>query len=127
MKTEIEKHKRILVVDDEEVILRLLVRLFKNSDYDLVTANSVKDGISKLNDSDFQLLLTDLRMPDGKGTDVMRHFKEKFPLSKMIIMTGSLEPQNDIDMAADLKIETYLAKPFDLDAVRATIRKALND
>jgi DNA-binding NtrC family response regulator len=127
MKNNPQKTKSILVVDDEEVILRLLTRFFTNSAYDLVIANSIKDGIEKLDKCNFQLLLTDLRMPDGNGTELIRRFNGKFPASKVIVMTGSLAPEEDMKAVADIQISACVAKPFDLNVLRGSIAQALGD
>ena len=121
------KTKRILVVDDEEVIQRLLGRVFARSPYDLVMAGSVEEGLTKLKESDFHLLVTDLRLPDGSGTSIIRHFKERFPSSQVIIITGSLTPEERMEEVADVSISGCLSKPFELEALRTAVMQTLGD
>lgn len=116
---------RILIVDDEQVILRLMARAFKDSGHELVFAESVTDALRKLKEADFDLLVTDLRMPDGNGTEVVRRFHEKHPMGKIIIMTGSLAPDKDLKAVADIQLCGFMAKPFDLDVMRSIVDKAL--
>ncbi len=121
------KTKRILIVDDEEVIRRLLGRLFSNAPYDLVMAGSVQEGLAKVAEQDFHLLITDLRLPDGDGVTVIRRFKEKFPSSKVIIMTGSLTPEDRLTEVNDVPITECLSKPFELDVLRRVVMKAMGE
>ena len=121
------KTKRILIVDDEEVIRRLLGRLFSKDAYDLVMAGSVQEGLAQVDAQDFHLLVTDLRLPDGNGVAVIRHFKERFPSSKVIIMTGSLTPEDRLSDVNDVPIMECLSKPFELDVLRRAVMKAMGE
>ncbi len=119
--------KRILIVDDEAVILRLLKRLFKTLPYELVVVDSVAKGLEMVAQQNFHLLLTDLRLPDGNGVDVAKKYIEKCPSGKIIIMTGSLTQENHITQSENISIHGFLGKPFELDHLKTVVMKALED
>lgn len=116
-----------MIVEDEAVIRSLLGRIFAATPYDLTLAGSISEGIEKVNAMDFHLLVTDLRLPDGSGTTVIRHFREKFPSSGVIMMTGSLTPEDRMNQVSDLGIIECLHKPFDLEELRHSVSRALGD
>jgi DNA-binding NtrC family response regulator len=121
------KKKTILVVEDELVIQRLVKRTFIDSDYDMTIVGSVSEAYKKIETMAFHLLITDLRLPDGNGVSVIQCFKEKFPTSNVIIMTGSLTPETKLDEISNFKVDALHIKPFELDDLRLSIKKILGD
>src|SRR5450755_2091616 len=84
----------ILVVEDEPVIRMLVGRVLVSRDRHLVVTDCMQEALSQIHQKPFDLLLTDLRLPDGHGVEVMRQFRNKFPRAPMIVMTGSLTPED---------------------------------
>ena len=79
---------RILVVDDDSVILEVIDEILKAHGYDVVIAHNGKAGIKELEKDFFDLVLTDLVMPDISGMDILAYVTEKSPDTKCIILTG---------------------------------------
>jgi CheY-like chemotaxis protein len=117
--------RRILVVDDESVIQALVYRVLTAGGRELVIAGSTKEGLSRINSQVFDLLLTDLRLPDGHGEEVMRRFRVKFPHAPIIVLTGSLTPEDHFATVADLGDFKCIIKPFDLEILQKAVNQAL--
>lgn len=118
------KMKTILIVEDELIIRRLCERLLSAPDRRLILVDSVDRAYQAIEQEDIDALLTDLRLPDGNGVDVIKRFKEKYPHKGVVIMTGSPSPENHIAPIAHFQIEC-LTKPFDPPTLQESVRKAL--
>lgn len=127
MINEEPKKNKILIVDDEVVILRLINRLLKSLPYELVLVESVAKGLDMVAKHDFQLLLTDLRLPDGNGVQVAKKFIEKNPSGKVIVMTGSLAQESHLSKTMNFVFHGFLAKPFELETLKSTVKKVLEE
>ncbi|MDD5058764.1 MAG: sigma-54 dependent transcriptional regulator [Sideroxydans sp.] len=115
---------RVLIVDDEPDILELLELALSRMGLDVVRASGVKQAITCLDTQKFDLCLTDMRMPDGEGVEVVRHIAElnlDVPVA-VITAHGNLE-----NAVAVLKAGAfdYLSKPVALDQLRALVSSVL--
>ncbi|MEW6408683.1 MAG: endopeptidase La [Nitrospirota bacterium] len=118
------KKPRILVVDDEEIAIRNLEHILKKEDYSIVTAASGVEAIKKLETSDFDVVLTDLRMEKVHGIDVLEKAKSKYPDTQVIMITGYASIDSAIESIKKGAFH-YIAKPFNLDEVRLTVKQAI--
>lgn len=118
------KKPQILVVDDEEITLKNLERILKKEDYIVVTAPSGAEAIKKLDTSDFDVVLTDLKMENIGGIDVLEKAKGKYPDTQVIMITGYASLDSAIDSIKKGAFH-YIAKPFRLDDVKATVKQAI--
>jgi CheY-like chemotaxis protein len=115
---------RVLVVDDEEAIRRLLARLLAKRGYEVAEAMTVDDAVALVETFKPGLLICDVRMPDGGGVALHRRLREAHPeiIRGFIFITGdpaSMEPRDP-----ELVDAAILEKPFtaaDLDALLAQI------
>jgi DNA-binding NtrC family response regulator len=114
----------ILVVDDEESVSEALALVLGEGDHEVRTAKSVAEADALLKERPFDLVFTDLRLPDGSGIDLLTHIKQDTPETEAILMTahGSL----------DLAIEAikrgafyYIEKPFTPDQALLLADRAL--
>lgn len=82
--------KRILLIDDEEKLQGLLARIIglHNADFEIEQANSIKSAHHKLTRSAFDVVICDVKLPDGSGVDFIMEIKEKQPLSETILLTA---------------------------------------
>jgi DNA-binding NtrC family response regulator len=120
-------NKKILLVEDELVIQKLCVRLLIQQGYQLVLAATVEEGIQKMQAGKIDLLISDLKLPDGNGLDVVRIFKERFPASQVLVITGASEEDEIIkELKASIDCE-YLSKPFDIVRFISVVSKALHN
>ncbi len=113
----------ILVVDDEAVALKNLCYILKKEGYRVVAAKSGKQALSYLDKQEFALVLTDLKMPQVDGMQVLKRVKTLYPHTEVIMITGF----STVDSAVEtLKAGAYhyIAKPFKLDEVRKVVLEA---
>lgn len=115
---------RILVVDDEFPIRKLLKRILEAADYDCDVAEDVPAAKKLLGSRPFQLLLTDIIMPGESGLDLVRHVKQKYPDTAPVIVSSIDDPAHAA-MALDLNVYGYIIKPFDQNQVMISVQNAL--
>lgn len=110
-----KRNGRILVVDDELTLLRLLNINLKKHGYDVSLANGGKKALDILEkDSDFDLILLDVMMPDITGYQVCRIIREKYSLYELPVMFVTAKYQvHDIIEGLDIGANDYILKPFD--------------
>lgn len=121
-----DRRKRVLIVDDEEDLTwTLSKKLSKDSDkFELFCMNSGREAIELLNQLPFDLVITDVRMPEVSGLDLLVEIKDRYPNTKVIIMTayGSSDVQR---AATDRGCFNYIEKPFEINELRQLILDAL--
>ncbi|UCH82506.1 MAG: sigma-54-dependent Fis family transcriptional regulator [Nitrospiraceae bacterium] len=115
---------RILIVDDEQITLENLEIIMKRENYDVTTASSGKEAVKILNKQEFDVVLTDLRMDEIDGIQVLTECKKLYPDSEVIIITAYASLPSAIETTKQ-GAYYYLAKPFKLDEVRKIVREAL--
>jgi len=98
----------ILVVEDEEIICKSIERLLKRNNYEVTTASNFLDAKNALNGNKFDLVISDVRLPDNKGTDLIAVAGD----TPVLIMTSFASMQNAIE-AMKLGAVDYIAKPFE--------------
>ncbi|MGQ9745889.1 MAG: sigma-54-dependent transcriptional regulator [Dissulfurimicrobium sp.] len=119
------KDIRILVVDDEQPITILLSRILQQPGYLVKTAGSGREALSIIEEFSPNLVITDLKMPDMNGIDLMREVKKKRPEIDFILLTAFATVENAV-MAMKEGAEDYLIKPLkDPDELRIAVSKIL--
>ena len=115
---------RVLVVDDEADIRELIDLTLARMGLATECAGSVGEAIAALKEGDFQLCLTDMRLPDGEGLEIVRYINEYCPQTPVAVITAFGSAGNAV---AALKAGAfdYLAKPVGLEQLRALIKSAL--
>lgn len=114
----------ILVVDDEPVIVQSCKRILKSEGYNISTATSGQDAINILQDKDYDLVITDLRMPEVDGIALIKWLRSSKPKIGVIVITG-YPSQETIKDALSLGIIDYLPKPFTPSILIDVTSKAL--
>lgn len=117
--------KTILLVEDEEAIQRLCARLLGDLGHRLFMAGSVRDATERLKHSLPDLLITDLKLPDGNGMQVVREFRRRCPEGRVIVVTGSLGLEDPGPSAGDPHAHRVLHKPFDIDEFLRVVQEVL--
>jgi DNA-binding NtrC family response regulator len=82
--------KRVLLIDDEEKLRHLMARIIglEGEGFDVVQAGDIKSAQKKLDREDFDVVICDVKLPDGNGMDLIREIKEKQPLTEVILLTA---------------------------------------
>ena len=117
------KHIHILVIDDDAVACEFLQEALSREGYKVDMYTSGKEALKK-ELSQYDLLMSDIRMPEIDGLQFLRHVREKWPELPVILMTayGSLETTME---ALRLGAWDYISKPFSPEAIRAMVKKVL--
>lgn len=119
--------KSILIVDDDELMRSFLGTVLKEEGYRTDEARNGNEGLAKLIAGEFDLVITDLRMPDLSGLDLMREGKKEKPDVRWIIMTAFGSIGNAV-AAMKAGASDYLTKPFhNPDELRHVIRRVLRE
>ena len=116
---------RILIIDDEVDMLMLLRMIIEdNTEYDVETTNSPTEGIKLFREENYDLVITDLKMPGLDGMDIFDEFKELKPEVPIIMITayGSMETS---DEALRKGVAEFITKPFRKDSILFTIKRVL--
>ncbi len=117
---------RILVVDDELLIRDLLYDFFSSRNYDIILAESGSKALEILEIEDIDLILTDLKMPDMDGLELIRRAKTKENGPPAIIMTGFPSIESAIE-ALRLRVADYIIKPFNINRLFESIEAVLEE
>jgi DNA-binding NtrC family response regulator len=115
---------RILVVDDDESIRKVLTMILEEEGYTVETAESGQEAIRKSNEMFYNLALIDVRLPDMQGTQLLASIKDTVPRMVKIVITGYPSLQNAIE-AVNSGADAYILKPFNVDNTLTTIKKHL--
>lgn len=113
---------RILLVDDDRSLLDILGSLLQLEGHDVVAVPSAHEGLMKMKESRFDLVLADNKMPRTSGMDMLKAIKEEHPDTKVVIMTAYASVDNTVE-AWRLGVFDYLPKPFKLADLRQVIDK----
>jgi len=115
---------RILIVDDERSMRELLAVLLRKEGYEIVTAENGANALKAVQREIFDLVITDLRMPQFDGMALLKSVKEVSPDTIVIIITafGTTE---GAERARNLGAYDYIGKPFNNDEIKLVIHNAL--
>ena len=118
----------VLVVDDESDIRKVVRITLEKSGYEVVEAEDGKKAIAEIKKNENSLLLnliiTDIRMPNRDGIDVINYYRKEWPSIPLIVLTGIF----DLDMAKAMLqqgVVDYLVKPVEAETLRVSVAKAL--
>jgi excisionase family DNA binding protein len=117
---------RVLVVDDEESIRELLSKMLAMAEYDVETAPDGRMGIERLRQQQYDLLISDLKMPNVDGLALIREARHLAASMPVLIITGYSSEQSAIE-AVNLGVTGYLTKPFRAPQVLAATARAIGD
>ncbi len=120
-----QKKARILIIDDEPAIIDLLKEILELHDQKVATALEGNEGIEKFKKEKFDIVFTDLSMPEMSGWEVVRVLKELDPCATMVMITG-WGTQLDSKSLEEEGIDLVVAKPFEVKKVLETVAQALN-
>ncbi len=127
--TTLTRHRattqRILIVDDEKLIRWSLMERFKQEGFEVTEAEEGRAALECFAPGEFALAVLDFRLPDMNGLQLLEKLKSIDPELNVIFMTAYGTVQNAVD-AMKLGAHDYMIKPFDMDAMAHTVRKALD-
>jgi DNA-binding NtrC family response regulator len=118
-----ERRLRLLIVEDEAAILKLLARCATGWGYEVIVAATRREAIRKLAEQP-EIVLLDVRLPDGTGIDVAAHAARSSPVPAIVALTG-LATRTESFQLAELGVLELLEKPVRLRDLRASLLRAL--
>jgi DNA-binding NtrC family response regulator len=116
---------RILLADDEPVVLRVLSTYLSRRGAHVVLAHNGADALEKLVSEQIELVITDVNMPGGSGLGLLNEVKARWPDLPVILMTGALDPETVV-AALHSGADRYLLKPFSVDELGKRVEEALS-
>ncbi|MBW4435945.1 MAG: hybrid sensor histidine kinase/response regulator [Pleurocapsa minor GSE-CHR-MK-17-07R] len=116
---------QLLIVDDEEEILKSLRRQFRR-DYDVYTARSAEEAYRILLEHPIQVIISDQRMPEVNGSEFFSRMKDEFPDAVRLLLTGYADIQAVISAINDGQIFRYITKPWDPQELNTIVREAFH-
>lgn len=119
------KKENILIVDDDNNILELIQRHLHDLNYHSFKAISVKEAIQILKDTQIDLLITDLRMPEIDGFQLIKYVSEHFPTLPKLVVTGYPSLHDAVDVMKSGAVD-YLVKPFTKDELKEAVAKSFS-
>lgn len=115
---------RILIVDDEEIVLRSCQRILAGGEYLVDAVQSGAEALSKVDETDYDIVVLDIMMPGMDGIEALQQLKERHPGIDVIMITGLSEIKTAVQ-AMKLGAYDYLPKPFDPDELKHVVERAL--
>jgi DNA-binding NtrC family response regulator len=115
---------KVLVIDDEKVVLDSVNKILADEGYDVETNLSGREGLKEALNSDYDIVLTDIMMPDIGGMKVLRDIKRKKPSLPVVMITGYASVKSSVQ-AMKLGAADYVEKPFTPDQLIKAVDTAL--
>jgi len=121
--------KKILIVDDEELIIKTLTRLLEKEKYEVLVAKSGQDALAMVEEEDFDLIIADIRMPGINGVETVRGIHDilktkQHEKTPVIFITGYADENMEKEARTLMPID-YIYKPFDMPDLLNKIKEAM--
>ena len=116
--------KQILIVEDEEISRNNLEHILNREGYSLVAVETGNMAVQQLQETEFDLVITDLRMPDIDGMTLLDIIRDRHPETEVLMVTGYATVSTAVE-AMHKGAYSYLPKPFKLDELRILVKRAL--
>lgn len=114
----------LLLLDDEQNILRALARLLRRDGYEILLANSAREAFDILARNDVQVIITDQRMPEMSGTEFLSQVKGLYPDTVRIVLSGYTDLSTVTEAINQGEVYKFMLKPWDDDQLRSVVAEA---
>lgn len=114
----------ILVIEDEDQVRQSYEDMFSFFGYEVESVPNGREGMSRITKKDYDIVVTDLNMPEMNGIEVLKYIKKKKPYIEVIVITGYATLENAIE-AMKVGAYDYFAKPIDIEHVRIVLSKCV--
>lgn len=120
---------RILIIDDDEELVASIREILLEEDYDIDVACNGREGIKLQSSNPYNVIITDIIMPEEDGLEVIMWVKSNNPETKLIAISGGgyFDSREYLLMAKELGAALVLIKPFEVDDLRGAIKQLLNN
>jgi signal transduction histidine kinase/CheY-like chemotaxis protein len=114
--------KRVILLDDEEELCKLLSRVFRNFNYDVFTTDDGSEALQKINDEKYDLIITDIQMPKMTGTEFLNNLSTINNKNiKVVVLTGRTKKED----LKDYDFDEFVCKPFDVYKLMEKVQNLL--
>lgn len=115
---------KVLVVDDDPVVGKSFNRVLSQKGYVVVTASNAQEALNKVQEGDYDVVFTDIKMPGMSGIDLAERLKVERPWTPVVIVTGYGSKSNQ-ERAEAVGVSSFLQKPLSPEMIEGSMRKAL--
>lgn len=115
----------VLFVDDDDHILRALKRILRREPFEAEFATSGAQALNKLKEKSYQVVITDMEMPEMDGVDLLKAVSEQYPDTIRLVISAGSDSYKIIDAINNGHIYQYILKPWDDNTLKVTLRRAL--
>ena len=119
------QRNRVLVVDDEEAITLLLQKVLTKNGYQVDVANSAAYAQFLVNKQKYHIMLSDIKMPEMDGLELLREVRQRDPLIQVVMMTSGVRMSKTLT-ALELGAADFIMKPLDMEEVLMIVRQCGN-
>jgi len=118
-----KENVKILIVDDEAIMRNLLLKILEQEGYQIALAASFSEAVEKLESDSFGLVLSDVKMPETDGFELLKTIKSRWPHVAVIMMTGYGDAYT-VKEALMLGADEYITKPFKSHEIALIVERA---
>ena len=120
--------RKILIIDDDEQIRKLLYRVMEQAGFEVQVAADGRKGLSLFEESFYDLVITDLIMPEQEGIETITFLRKNYPQVKIIAISGGgrIGPETYLPLALELGANAAYAKPFSIDQITNAVKELLD-
>jgi len=122
---DLDKHARILIVDDDETIRTTMKAILEDEGYVVDLASTGEEAIQLTMKTTYNIALLDIRLPDMEGVELLKLMRDSVPRTRKIMVTGYPSMQNAI-AALNKNADAYLLKPLDNEKLLNLVREQLD-
>lgn len=123
--TQEEQKLKILIVDDNEQITKMLTTFLELNDHECTVANDGNEGLKRIKENNHDVVLLDLAMPEFDGYSVIKDLEENSLLKehKIIVFTASTITQDELEGLVKRGVSAYILKPIDIDVLHSKLKE----
>ena len=120
-----EQKMKILIVDDNEQITKMLTTFLELNDHECTIANDGSEGLKRIKENNHDVILLDLAMPEFDGYSVIKDLEENDLLKehKIIVFTASTITKDELDGLVKRGVSAYILKPIDIDVLHSKLKE----
>jgi len=120
-----EQKLKILIVDDNEQITKMLTTFLELNDHECTIANDGNEGLKRIKENNHDVILLDLAMPEFDGYSVIKDLEENDLLKehKIIVFTASTITKDELDGLVKRGVSAYILKPIDIDVLHSKLKE----
>ena len=116
---------RIMVIDDENIVGKMIQSSFEQDGYIVEPFTNPTEALERLKEAEFHMVITDLKMKDIDGMEVLNTIKEEYPQIKVIMITAFASMDTAVE-AFRKSVDDFFAKPIKIADLKTTVRRLLS-